>query len=98
MNFWDIINPWGALRRERRQFVILVSDYENAFLRSEDALRMVRQRLETREETLTSQIGVLKDELLLYKIRCDTLQRKIAQGHFRNPETGRIGPKGVTYS
>lgn len=98
MTLMDIINPWGALRRERRLFVTTVADYENAHLRSEDALRMVRQRLETREETLISRIGVLKGELLLCKIRCDTLQRTIAQGHFRNPETGRIGPKGVTYS
>lgn len=97
MNFWDIINPWGALRRERRQFVNMVSGYENAFLRSEDALRMAQQRLEAREEALHAHIGALKDELLLYKIRHDKLQRTIAQGHFRNPETGRIGPKGVTY-
>ena len=97
MNFWDSINPWGALRRERRQFINMVADYEAERALSKDALRMAQQRLETREEALHAQIGALKDELLLYKIRHDKLQRTIARGHFRNPETGRIGPKGVTY-
>ena len=93
MNFWDIINPWGALRRERRQFVILVSDYENAFLRSEDALRMAQQRADELETKLID----AKNQLLSSRMRADKLRRTIARGHFRNPETGRIGPKGVTY-
>lgn len=35
-------------------------------------------------------------ELMLGK-RVKELEALVAQGHFRNPETGRIGPKGKTY-
>ena len=35
-------------------------------------------------------IGDLYEEL-------DAHKKQIAQGHFRNPETGRIGPKGKTF-
>ena len=35
-------------------------------------------------------IGDLYEEL-------DAHKKLIAEGHFRNPETGRLGRKGVTY-
>jgi hypothetical protein len=35
-------------------------------------------------------------ELMLAK-RAKRLEALVAEGHFRNPETGRIGPKGKTY-
>lgn len=93
MNFWDTINPWGALRRKQAEL-----DNYHAWVRGEiesykDGLLIVQQRA----DELEAQLITAKDEILLYKIRHDKLQRTIARGHFRNPETGRIGPKGVTY-
>ena len=35
-------------------------------------------------------IGDLYEEI-------DAHKKQIAQGHFRNPKTGRIGPKGKTF-
>jgi hypothetical protein len=79
MSIWDIINPWGALRRERRQFVRAVADYEAAIRRMEAFRRL--------------HIAA-NDALLEEKLRLDSI---IAKGHFRNPETGRIGPVGKVY-
>lgn len=94
MTLMDIINPWGALRRERRLFVTTVADYEAERTLGRDALRAAQQRADELEGKLIT----AKGGLMACKLRNHTLQRTIAQGHFRNPETGRIGPKGVTYS
>lgn len=79
MSIWDIINPWGALRRERRLFVQAVADYEAERAVSASSLR--QQRIE--------------NEALLDEIQ--QLEVIIGKGHFRNPETGRIGPVGKVY-
>ena len=61
----DIINPWGALRRVRKEF--------------EDA--QAAHWVEYKKWTALN----------------DKLKKQIAKGHFRNPKTGCIGPKGKTY-
>ena len=61
----DIINPWAALRRLRKEF----------------------------EEAQAAHWVEYKKWTALN----DKLKKQIAQGHFRNPETGRIGPKGKTF-
>lgn len=83
MSIWDIINPWGALRRERRQFVRAVADYEAASI-----------RMQTHTLHQQGQLAVVNDALLA---EVQHLQDIIAKGHFRNPETGRIGPVGKVY-
>ena len=50
------------------------------------ALRRAREIMERQ----AIRIGDLYEELDAYK-------KQIAQGHFRNPKTGRLGRKGVTY-
>jgi hypothetical protein len=42
-------------------------------------------------------IGDLYEELDAAEERLDNLKALVAKGHFRNPETGRIGPKGKTF-
>jgi hypothetical protein len=79
MSIWDIINPWGALRRERRLFVRMVADYEAERAISASSLRQKRNE---------------NDALLDEIVQLDAI---IAKGHFRNPETGRIGPVGKVY-
>ena len=86
MSIWDIINPWGALRRERRRFVQAVADYEAERAVSASSLR--QQRIEN--EALLDEIQQLGAEL-------EKLRARIAKGHFRNPETGRIGRAGQVY-
>lgn len=48
-------------------------------------------------ERQARRIGDLYEEIDGHKERITNLKALIAQGHFRNPETGRIGPKGKTY-
>lgn len=83
MSIWDIINPWGALRRERRQFVRAVADYEAERAIWVSSLRQLRETAEATAEDLLAEVQHLQDI--------------IAKGHFRNPETGRIGPVGKVY-
>ena len=54
--------------------------------------------MQQRADELEAKLITAKGGLMACKLRNHTLQCTIAQGHFRNPETGRIGPKGVTYS
>ena len=61
----DIINPWGAVRRLRKEF--------------EDA--QAAHWVEYKKWTTLN----------------DKLKAQIAEGHFRNPKTGCIGPKGKTF-
>jgi len=65
MDILDTLNPWGALRRVRKEF-------EDA-----QAAHWVEHKKWT---TLNNK-----------------LKAQIAKGYFRNPETGRIGPKGKTF-
>jgi hypothetical protein len=83
MSIWDIINPWGALRRERRLFVQAVADYEAERAISASSLRQLRETAEATAEDLLDEI--------------QQLEAILAKGHFRNPETGRIGPVGKVY-
>jgi hypothetical protein len=50
------------------------------------ALRRARDIMERQ----AIRIGDLYEEL-------DAHKKQIAEGHFRNPKTGRLGRKGVTY-
>ena len=61
----DIINPWGAVRRIRKEF----EDAQAAHWVEYKKWAALNRKLEA----------------------------QIAQGHFRNPKTGCIGPKGKTF-
>jgi len=65
MNIMDTVNPWGALRRVRKEF--------------EDA--QAAHWVEYKKWTALN----------------NKLKAQIAKGHFRNPKTGLIGRKGVTF-
>ena len=49
-------------------------------------------------ERQARRIGDLYEEIDAHKERIANLKAIIAQGHFRNPKTGCIGPKGKTYN
>jgi hypothetical protein len=61
----DVINPWGALRRLRKELEV----GHAAHLEEQKKWTALNRKLEA----------------------------LIAQGHFRNPKTGCIGPKGKTF-
>lgn len=86
MTLKDIINPWGALRRARKD----IADYESeraAFFASQ---RDLRSRVET-----DAKAHVLKVRNLNAAIR--RLEEVIASGHYRDPQTGRLGRKGERF-
>jgi hypothetical protein len=71
MSITDIIWPWGALKRARRDLA---------------AAREDMRTLET-----------YKARVALLTVAHDKAKALIAQGHFRNPETGRLGTKGQLF-
>lgn len=75
MSITDIIWPWGALKRARRDLAAARED-----------TRLLECRLEAYDVHVT----------LLTAAR-DEAWALIAQGHFRNPETGRLGTKGQLF-
>jgi hypothetical protein len=82
----DIINPWGALRRARE----IISDYESERLLFETALRHARHRAAMDEKAHALKTHNLKAEI-------KRLEKIIADGHYRNPKTGRLGRKGEMF-
>ena len=89
MSISDIIWPWAALRRERSRLC-----------RARETLRELELRVDAYEYKLGEIDGNLREKelrLLLAENEIAKLRKKIATGHFRNPETGRIGKKGQTF-
>lgn len=90
MSIWDIINPWGALRRERakaQRYYDMWADAERANIR----LRLQNDELDKSNARLTR-----KSMQRMLDLR--KAQQLIASGHFRNPKTGRLGKRGETFS
>lgn len=96
MTFWEIINPWGALRRAHRDLASFndrLDVLEVQVILGKDALRMAQQRAADRENALRD----TKNLLLSCRMRNDTLNRLLDNAHFRDPNTGRLGRKGETF-
>lgn len=86
MTLRDIINPWGARRRERL-------GAENRIADLEDRNALLDKQLTSMTEACDrSQRKALQRQLALRRA-----EKLIAQGHFRNPETGRLGRRGETF-
>lgn len=78
----DIINPWGALRRIRKQIAVLSGATSSAHWEA---------------SALRSQLAEAERQRGDYESWVHELQAQVAEGHFRNPETGRLGRKGETF-
>lgn len=86
MTLRDIINPWGARRRERL-------GAENRIADLEDRNALLDKQLTSMTEACDrSQRKALQRQLALRRA-----EKLIASGHFRNPETGRLGRRGETF-
>jgi phage host-nuclease inhibitor protein Gam len=77
MTLKDIINPWGALKRERDLW--------------RTALRGMHRRAATEEKVRALTVRNLKAEI-------KRLEKIIADGHYRDPKTGRLGRKGEVFT
>jgi len=89
MIFGDIINPWGALRRERLAAERMAD--EIADLKDRNVL-LDKQLASMTEACDRSQRKALQRQLALQRA-----EKLIASGHFRNPKTGRLGRRGETF-
>lgn len=89
MSFRDIFNPWRALREERARIVALEDHI--AFQQ-----RQIRENLDASQRfaaTAAKRSGLIAEQ----QKRIGELNRILATGHFRDPETGRLGPRGKVY-
>lgn len=86
MKLLDIINPWGALASARRQ----IRDYELVLDSAGNVLCSVNE-----QQRVDAKAHALKVENL--KAEINRLEQVIAGGHYRNPQTGRLGRKGERF-
>jgi phage host-nuclease inhibitor protein Gam len=86
MTLKDIINPWGALAAARKDIADLESERSGYFTSQRDARAIA---------AVNEKAHALKVKNLRAEIR--RLEEVIASGHYRNPETGRLGRKGEMF-
>jgi D-aminopeptidase len=86
MKLTDIINPWGALKQARSE----IADYKAERALSLEALREAGRAAVTEAKAHILQVKNLKAEI-------HRLEQVVASGHYRNPETGRLGRKGERF-
>lgn len=89
MGWKSIINPWGYNLELERELALV-----------EQQLRQTegRIRAKNRENNqLASELRVEKAIVQALEGAVERLHKIIDEGHFRNPATGRLGPKGQTY-
>lgn len=87
MKIGDIINPWGALRAARKA----INGYERALGTAASAAVEVEYACRLDSRVSTRKIQKLEDEI-------KRLEKIIADGHYRNPETGRLGRRGEVFA
>lgn len=86
MTLLDIFNPWGALAAARRE----TREYALALDGAADVLRS--QSATMRVEAKTHALKAKNLEAEIHR-----LEQVIAEGHYRNPKTGRLGRKGERF-
>jgi hypothetical protein len=86
MKLLDIINPWGALKKAR---------WDADYYRDVCAIRREVLLRDAEERGITAKAHTLEVKNLKAEIR--RLEEVIASGHYRNPETGRLGRKGERF-
>lgn len=86
MKLREIINPWGALKEAHAD----IADYESERVAFFASQRDLRSRAESDAKAHDLKVKNLKAEIR-------RLEAVIANGHYRNPKTGRIGRKGERF-
>jgi hypothetical protein len=87
MKLIDSVNPWGALRRARaetRYYAASVAILRGIKERDVDARKAEKKAHELKVNKLEGEIK--------------RLEKIIAEGHYRNPKTGRLGRKGEVFT
>jgi hypothetical protein len=94
MKLTDIINPWGALRAARKDIAAREADvayYERELSMAHKAIRDTHNSAAVNEKAHALVVHNLKAEI-------KRLEKIIADGHYRNPETGRLGRRGEVFT
>lgn len=89
MRIADILWPWGALTEARLVIKLQRAQIDKQASNIRTLSEEVDDASRTRDEC--------KLRLINAEIEINRLRRVIGVGHFRNPETGRLGPKGQTF-
>lgn len=87
MSIFDIINPWGALRRSRADVAYL----QDEFLKE----RSANERANERAAEANNRADQHSLTALARANEIARLRRLMADSHYRDPKTGVIGKKGV---
>ena len=83
MSLSDILNPWGALREARWLVAIQKREIEALYIKLGEA------------ETKASEAATNELVIRVLRSKIERLEDTLKQAHFRDPKTGRLGPKGV---
>lgn len=83
MTLSDIFNPWSALREARWLVASQKREIEALYIKLGEV-----ERKASNSATDGLVIRVLRAKI-------ERLEDTLKQGHFRDPQTGRLGPKGV---
>ena len=86
MKLLDIINPWGALKKARRD----ADEYVAVSAARREVLLRVAEKRDTDAKAHDLQVKNLRAEIR-------RLEEVLANGHYRNPKTGRLGRKGERF-
>lgn len=89
MNLKTIFWPWGQLIDLERE---VAEAQQEAVKAKDEAKRVGRALKEVLGELAAAKRGNLIGDAKIAKLRA-----KLAEGHFRNPKTGRLGHKGETF-
>ena len=95
-----VINPWRALRAAREQLTLeRIQAAEAANIRSQrvEAAERSARLAEVELSATRKMLEATAQGLAEATKKNAALTKIIAKGHFRNPETGRIGPVGKVY-
>lgn len=89
MSWKHILNPWGYNIDLERQ----LAETSYSLSRAEKTI----ERVVAENHNLAADLRMQKAINTANEQTNLRLHRLIAEGHFRNPATGRLGPKGETY-
>lgn len=90
MSWKHIINPWGRNLDLERELAVA---NQRALQSDKVLVRQLQVNCELAEDLrMQKAVNAAAEQTNL------RLHRLVANGHFRNPATGRLGPKGETYN
>ena len=104
MSIKDTLNPWGALAEARAELKetkedlsIMDSEYGGMRVLWEDALPTIKEQ-QVRIIKLTTATKDMELRQRIMQSQFERLEDMLRMAHFRDPKTGRIGPRGRRFT